>query len=60
MKTLKVVLASVALVGMSFSAMATETVKPLSADSVKHSCYLPEQKKTEYCQKIMFPPMPFR
>ncbi len=60
MKMLKVLGVAVALQGLSLTTLALETAQVQSQENTQPACHLKENLKTEYCQNIMFPPIPFR
>jgi hypothetical protein len=33
---------------------------PLMASAKDNQCYLDQQRQSDFCQKVMFPPIPFR
>ena len=33
---------------------------PLMASAADQQCHLEQQRSSEFCQKVMFPPIPFR
>jgi hypothetical protein len=49
MKHVKAMLSVLVLIGL-----------PLMATAADQQCYLEQQRSSEFCQKVMFPPIPFR
>jgi ACR3 family arsenite efflux pump ArsB len=49
MKQVKTILSVLVLVGL-----------PLMASAADQQCHLEQQRSSEFCQKVMFPPIPFR
>ena len=46
--------------GLASMASAGDVGQEGKAEPTQHKCYLEEQRSSEYCQKVMFPPIPFR
>ena len=60
MKIFRVCLLALFSMGLASLVSANDVDKEVEADSSPHKCYLEEQRSSEYCQKVMFPPIPFR
>lgn len=50
----------VGLMGLTLSASADQQLMTADVEQSKPSCHLQEERASEWCQKVMFPPVPMR
>ena len=60
MKLLNVLCVSFIVVSLPTGVSAANEHKTQQFDSQKHQCHLVEQRNSDFCQRVMFPAIPFR
>ncbi|ARN72901.1 hypothetical protein [Oceanicoccus sagamiensis] len=60
MMNIKQVMIAMVAALLAVSVSASEPAPSVDADANKHKCYMEDQRNSEFCQRVMFPPVPFR